>query len=234
MSLWKTLLLVGIVIAGYFFAHRYFELIAIVTGVLWVTEYFRTRHLSTGDKRAEVTLISSTLGTRHRAGLKSIKLRWNSVQMNVSATERTARGRTVAVYDFATPVFRKTPFCFVLRPRKAFVREEMLVENSRIQGVRFEYALTRAQTAPPLEAASNMVTLFHDIQEAAGGLHIDRWNSKSITVQSSFFNGRVCHTHAVIQDDVTPDELRHLLDAHVAFHLTLLDIIDNVDFNVPA
>ncbi len=164
MALWKTLLLVGVVVLAWFFAHRYFDLVMLIAGILWVTEYFRSRQMGEGGERpVPVDDLARRLGIPVRTGQRSVKARWNDVLVQLSAVEVTAGTRRLTVYDLASPTFRKAPFCFVIRPRKAVIREADLVENSRIPGIKFEYQLRRVELPPPLEAAANLPDLFLDM-----------------------------------------------------------------------
>ncbi len=229
MALWKTLLLVGVVVLAWFFAHRYFDLVMLIAGILWVTEYFRSRQMGEGGERpVPVDDLARRLGIPVRTGQRSVKARWNDVLVQLSAVEVTAGTRRLTVYTF-----RKAPFCFVIRPRKAVIREADLVENSRIPGIKFEYQLRRVELPPPLEAAANLPDLFLDMAENADGARVDRWGDGGAAVQQTFFNGRAVHTHFVVEGNGGGPSPAALLDAHVAFHLNLLDLVDDVNFKVP-
>ena len=43
MGFWKSLVIVVVVSLSYFFAHRYFPYVAIFGGLLWASQYFRSR-----------------------------------------------------------------------------------------------------------------------------------------------------------------------------------------------
>jgi hypothetical protein len=228
------MLVVGVVVLAWFFAHQYFDLVALIAGVLWVTEYFRAKALGIGVRKAVgVDGLARILGLPVRTNQRSVKFRWNGVMLNLSAHEETVGVTTVTVWDIASPVFRKVPFCFVLRPRKAKVREADLVENSRIDGIKFEYQLQRIDAPKPLEAAANLPDLFADLLAQGNGRGMPEWGGDVAQVQKVFFNGRVLHTLTLLDEDPSRDLVAALLDAHVAFHLNLLDLIDDVNFKVP-
>jgi len=234
MATWKTTLVVGVVILAWFFAHQYFDWILFIAGGLWVTEFFRSRAQGEGQRRAlPIEALARALGIPVRANQRTVKVRWNGVLLHLAAHEETVGVRTHTLYDIATPAFRKTPFCFVARPRKAKVREADLVENSRIPGIKFEYQLRRADVPEPLEAAANLPDLFADVMAAGNGPQIVQWGAPAAAVQKVFFNGRVVHTFALLDETAPQAQLAALLDSHVAFHLNLLDLMDDVDFKVP-
>ncbi len=234
MAAWKTTLVVAVVILAWFFAHQYFDWIAFIAGGLWVTEFFRSRAQGEGQQRAvSIEPLARALGIPVRANQRSVKFRWNGVVTHLSAHEETVGVRTVTLYDLASPAFRKAPFCFVVRPRKARVREADLVENSRIPGIKFEYQLRRSELPEPLEAAANLPDLFADVMKASNGSEIASWGAPAAQAQKVFFNGRVVHTVALADDTAPQEQLAALLDSHVAFHLNMLDLMDDVDFKVP-
>jgi len=235
MSVWKTAALVGLVVLSYFFARSYFEIVALMAGLLWASEYYRTRNEAARLRpAASVAPLAQLLGRRWRPFLRSMKLRWKNVHMNLAAFVVKSGAGEVQVTDVATPAFRKTPFCFVIRAVTSVVREAQLVENSRIPGTRFEYALRRVDVPAPFEAASNMADLFADVMgQTPAEARVERAGVDSIEVQKVFFNGRVLHSHIVVSPLVSRVELARFLDAHTAFHLTLVDIIDKVNFKVP-
>lgn len=228
------MLVAGVVVLAWFFAHSYFDWVVLVAGALWVTEYFRSRSQGEGGQRpVPVEPFARILGLPARAQQRTIKVRWNGVWLHLSARAETVGLRTVTLFDIASPSFHKAPFCFVLRPRKAAVREADLVENSRIPGIKFEYQLRRAEVPEALEAAANLPDLFGDVMAAgdvAGGL---AWGGAEAQVQKVYFNGRVVHTCALTAEDAPREQLVALLDSHVAFHLNLLDLMDDVDFKAP-
>jgi len=235
MRLWKTLLLLLVVVMAWFFARRYFEVVVVVTGVMAGLELFRSRREGAGGPRpVTVAPWAELLGLRRWAAPRNLKLRRHGTLVQVYAsTVRRGLGE-VTVYDVATPTLRKVPFCFVARAPKAAVREAQLVENTRIPGVRFEYALTRAEWPQPLEAASNMADLVGDLAARLGSNPLlIGWRPQGLALQKLFFNGRVLHTHVVTGPRLDRNELWAFIDAQVDFHLTLLDLIDNVDFKVP-
>lgn len=224
----------SVVVLAWFFAHRYFDLIALVAGALWVTEFFRSRSHGEGQRRAvAIEPLARALGIPVRASQRTVKVRWNGVLVHLAAHEETVGIRTITVYDIASPSFRKTPFCFVARPKKATLREADLVENSRIPGIKFEYQLRRSEVPEPLEAASNLPDLFADVMAAANGFAFPEWGAPAAQVQKVFFNGRVLHTHAIADEKAPQEQLAALLDGHIAFHLNLLDLVDDVNFKVP-
>jgi hypothetical protein len=234
MATWKTTLVAAVVILAWFFAHHYFDWIAFIAGGLWVTEFFRSRAQGEGQRRAvSIEPLASALGIPVRANQRTVKFRWNGVVIHLSAHDETIGVRTVTIYDIASPAFRKAPFCFVVRPRKAKVREADLVENSRIPGIKFEYQLRRSELPEPLEAAANLPDLFADVMAAGNGHEIVKWGEPAAQVQKVFFNGRVVHTVALADETAPREQLAPLLDSHVAFHLNMLDLMDDVDFKVP-
>ncbi len=228
------MLVVGVVILAWFFAHSYFDWIVLVAGALWVTEYFRSRSQGEGGPRhVSIEPFARTLGVPVRTQQRTLKVRWNGVLLNLAAHEETAGLRTVTLLDIASPSFHKAPFCFVVRPQKATVREADLVENSRIPGIKFEYQLRRAEVHQSLEAAANLPDLFADVMAASNGAELLAWGGGDAHVQKLFFNGRVVHTSALLAESAPRATLAALLDSHVAFHLNLLDLVDDVDFKAP-
>jgi hypothetical protein len=234
LSLWKTLLLVTVVALAFLFARDYFEVVTLLAAVAWSVEYFRTRPTpgEEGSGRS-VERLAELLGQKSRPFLTSLRLRVEGVPFNTTAFAVPAGGGELVVHDLACPTFRKTPLCFVVRPTRALVREAQLVENSRIPGIRFEYMLKRVEVPSPLEAACNMPDLFEELQRRA-----DPWawlggsTNRGLSVQKVFFNGRVLHSHVVLGEGTTGGELMPFLAAQASFCLTLVELLDKVDFKV--
>ena len=233
MSLWKTLTLLGVIAAAWLFAPDFFEMVALMGGLVWLTEFFRIRSQS-GPGTASVELPGELLGIKVRPGLSTVKFRWRGRPVHLAGTIATTALREFNVYDVAMPAFRKTPFCFVMRHVKALVREAELVENSRIPGIRFEYALERVAANTPLEAAANMPDLFAELLSTWEGAPPELWAQRGVALQKLFFNGRVLHAHLVLGEKTLPEDLVSFLEQQVAFHLTLLALLDKVDFKVPS
>jgi len=233
MALWKTLLIVVVIAGAWLFAPDYYQMVALMGGLVWLTEFFRSRNLA-GPAAASIDSPAKMLGLQVRSGQRGVKFRWHSRPVHLTAAVTAGTVREHVVYELALPAFRKTPFCFVMRHVKAVVREAELVENSRIPGTRFEYALERVDSAPPLEAAANMPDLYRELMVSWEGPAPDLWAERGVQVQKVFFNGRVLHTHILLDTDLDQAELRQFLDQQVAFQLTLLTLVDKVDFKVPS
>jgi len=156
------------------------------------------------------------------------------VVLNLSAFDVQVGGKPVHVVDLASPTFRKVPFCFLVRSSTSPVKEAQLVENSKIPGIKFEYQLKAVDVAQGLEAAANMADLFESIIVDNPAVEILRiFELQGVSALKVFFNGRVLHTYFVLHDSATPASAARLLDKHSGFHLTLLEILDKVDFKVP-
>ena len=236
MSLfWKTLILVTLVVASYFLLRSYFEIVAVVAGVVgvsvWVDHIRRDR---TEEKRVGVEDLAAILGVGRGGPLGSFRVRENGVLIHLSSQEIQTGNKRLRIVDLASPIFRKTPLCFVVRPSNARLRESQLVENTRIPGTKFEYVLERIDLDKPWEGATNMVDLFDDIHdlwasELGGALP----RAPATPVQAYFFNGRVCHTYALIEGVPVREALERLLRFHASFHLTVVEITDKVNFKLP-
>lgn len=234
--MWKTLVLVVVVVASFVFARDYFELVTLMAAVLWATEHFRTRGERAGKtQKASVAAIADLLGRRRHPFQRSMKLRVRGVAMNVTAFVVTRGSSEVQITDIATPLFRRTPFCFVVRLKRSLIPEAQLVENSKIPGVRFEYALKRMEFDQPFEAASNMPDL---MGEVLGKLppadRLEALLADGLKLQKYFFNGRVLHSYLVAGDELGRVELTEYLGAHVEVHRALRQTVDNVNFKVPS
>lgn len=235
MGFWKSLVIVVLVSLSYIFTRRYFPYIAIFGALLWISQYLRSRGESDqAGAAAAFAAAADLLGLKLRPFQRSIKFRRGPVVLNLSAFEIPAGAKPVHVVDLASPTFRKVPFCFLVRSSSSPVKEAQLVENSRIPGIKFEYQLKPVDVPAGLESAANMEDLFESIIVDNPAVDIleafDMGGGETLSV---FFNGRVLHTHFILHDSATHDHAARLLDKHTGFHLTLLEILDNVDFKVP-
>lgn len=163
MALWKTLLLVAVMAVSFFVARRYFDLVAIVAGLLWVAEYFRSRAERRGRRRkVSVGHFAVLLGLPARSQITSFKFRWSETLVRLSGVVEDDVTPVTKMITASSPLLKKVPFCFVARRTDLKVREAQLVENSRIPDIAFEYVLRRVDLPGPWEAASNMPELFEE------------------------------------------------------------------------
>jgi len=234
MPLWKSLILVAVVTAAYFFARPYFPYIALAGGVLWLTQYFRPKPVRETTDLFVAARLADLLGLPRHPRQRVWKFRRDETVYHLSVASIAEGSREVVVVDVATPLYRETPFCFVMRSRSAKVREADLVENSRIPDVRFEYQLRRMPTPDGIEAASNMPDLFQTTAASDSAFSpYALFSAKGIELEKVYFNGRVLHSVLVLSKDASRYDAEHLLHLHTGFHLTLRDIVDNVSFKVP-
>lgn len=234
MNFWKGMLLLGTLGFFYLFAPEYFAVAVAAGVVIAVTAWFRTRDQVAGADAIETfDQICRLAGLRRHPFQKRVKFRRSSSVFNMSAFTVTHKSRPLDVGDLSSLTFRQVPLAFVVRSANATVKEAQLVENSRIAGVRFEYRLRPVELGGALEAASNMPDLLVNIFKAAAGPAVELFQLSGLRVQKIFFNGRVLHTHFVVTPEAWEGDMKRLMGLHEEFHLTLLGILNNVNFNVP-
>jgi hypothetical protein len=234
MTFWKGIVLVVVLTVFYLFAPRYFPAAVLIGIVTAVTTWFRTRDQQTSaDTLETVERACNLAGLRRHPFQKRVKFRRPDAVFSLSAFTVTHKGRPQDVVDLSSLTFRKVPLAFVLRTPAALVKEAQLVENSRIPGVRFEYQLKRVELGGGLEAAANMPDLLMNIFKESMEPLVELFKMPGVQVQKIFFNGRILHTHFVLPHTATGGQVTQLIDRHHQFHLTLLAILNNVNFNVP-
>ena len=235
MGFWKSLLLVTVVVLSYLFTPRYFPYVTLMGGLAWVSLYFRSRsEADVSGAAAAFAAAADLIGIKRRPLQRSAKFRRGPVLLNLSAFDVRAGARAVHVVDLASPAFRKVPFCFLVRSSRSPVKEAQLVENSRIPGIKFEYQLKRVDVPAGLESAANMEDLFESVIVDNPAVDVlDAFELGGVQTLKLFFNGRVLHTHFILHDSATRESVARLVEKHTGFHLTLLEILDKVDFKVP-
>jgi hypothetical protein len=234
MPFWKSLLLVAIVTAAYFFARPYFPYIALAAGVAWLAQYFRPKPIKESSDLFVAGRLADLLGLPRHPFQKAWKFRRDNVTLHLAVSGEPTPDGEVVLIDVASPLFVDTPFCFVIRSRSARIKEAGLVENSRIPGVQFEYQLSRLPSPDGLEGASNMPDLFREVSAGDAAFSpLALFGAPGLDVEKVFFNGRVLHTLFVLGPSADRYRCQQLLHVHTGFHLTLKDILANVSFKVP-
>jgi len=211
-------------------------MVVLVCALVWGMDYLRTRG-STGQvkRRGSVARLGEMLGVETRRNQSSFRFPRAGAIGELSAVLAGSAGEELPLVELALPTFRKVPFCFVVRMKRARLRESELVENSQIPGIRFEYVLRRVDLADSLEAAANLPDLFADALAGVGGEEgLRRLGGKDIQLQKLYFNGRSLHFLTVMPEEGPgPGELEVFLDDAFAMHSRLVELVDRVEFKVP-
>jgi hypothetical protein len=236
MALWKIGLLVAVLIAGWFYLPRHFDMVVLICALVWGVDYLRGRGSRTEwRRRGSVGHLGALVGVETRRNQASFRFPRGAALGEFSAHSVEVGGRVLDLVELSLPTFRKVPFCFVVRDTTAQLRESDLVENSVIPGIRFEYVLRPVELGGKLEAAANLPDLFNDMVAALGGEdRLRKLGGRDIRVQKVFFNGRTLHFLTVMPEaGPEPGGFEVFLDDAFNIHARLLELVDGVEFKVP-
>lgn len=229
----RTLFLVAIVAASWWYDQKVFPLVAFLAAAAWLTPFIRGKETDSDADTGLVKRAAEWLGYGSRAFLRSFRMLWRDMWLHVRSVRLGPEHHKVELLVLSTAFSTQVPFCFVVRTREQVVREATLVENSRIPGTPFEYELARLDVGTVLEAASNLTDLMTEVLGQTLKDDLERASKRAISLQQVHFNGTHLVSQLYVAREATALDMTLAADLHVRFHLTLEALLENVSFKAP-
>lgn len=227
MKMWKGLALLAALVLVYLFVPRFLPWAIVLAGLVWITTS-RVAASTPVRSREEITQahrFATALGMDYARWTRGFRFMREGWRLRVATVPEGSDG--LELLDLTIGGWPVVPLCFLVRGANPPLREENLVENSRIPGTRFEYELRPFDAAAPLEGASNLPDLMGHLRDELGELA-----RHSTGLQRLFFNGRVLHLQfrmEGLEASVVPG----MVDAWLEVALGLEDVLDRVNFRAP-